>query len=219
MMTAVVMDMESIDATKNKSSSSRYRPLSEKLKMASVVNIAFRRGLVQSVWTCSSRRAFGSTAVLKNDDPLKMALLKEAPLKSLNDVIAPVEKHDELITVDSNVELASITGIPEEHIKTRLVRIWKPVKHAMQSGTANTHKWKMEFETRERWENPLMGWASTGDPLSNLQLSFATKEDAVAFCDKYGYEYSVSEVVEKQIRPKSYGANFSWNKKTRTSTK
>lgn len=53
-------------------------------------------------------------------------------------------------------------------------------------------------------------WYSRGDPLSNLQLDFSTKEEAIAFCEKHGYEYSVSEVVEKQVRPKSYGANFSW---------
>ena len=80
----------------------------------------------------------------------------------------------------------------------------------MQSGTNNTHNWKLEFETRERWENPLMGWSSTGDPLSNLQLDFATKEEAVAYCEKHGYDYSVAEVVEKKPKVKSYGANFSW---------
>uniref|UniRef100_A0A4Y7M088 NADH dehydrogenase [ubiquinone] iron-sulfur protein 4, mitochondrial n=1 Tax=Ceriodaphnia reticulata TaxID=302197 RepID=A0A4Y7M088_9CRUS len=190
--------------------------------MASVVNIAFRRGLIQSVITCSSRRAFGSTAVLKNEDPLKLAQLKDAPLKNLNDVLSTenqADKHQQLINVELKADIAPITGIPEEHIVTRHVRIWKPVKHAMQSGTNNTHKWKLEFETRERWENPLMGWTSSGDPLSNIQLNFATKEEAIAFCEKHGWEYSVSDVVEKQIRPKSYGANFSWNKKTRTSTK
>lgn len=31
----------------------------------------------------------------------------------------------------------------------------------MQSGTNNIGHWEMEFETRERWENPLMGWSST----------------------------------------------------------
>lgn len=30
----------------------------------------------------------------------------------------------------------------------------------MQSGTNNIQRWEMEFETRERWENPLMGWSS-----------------------------------------------------------
>ncbi|KAL8203894.1 UNVERIFIED_CONTAM: NADH dehydrogenase Fe-S protein subunit 4 ndufs4 [Gekko kuhli] len=58
----------------------------------------------------------------------------------------------------------------------------------MQAGVNNTKKWKMEFDTRERWENPLMGWASTADPLSNLFLTFATKEDAIAFAEKNGLD-------------------------------
>uniref|UniRef100_A0A4Y7MLG3 NADH dehydrogenase [ubiquinone] iron-sulfur protein 4, mitochondrial n=1 Tax=Daphnia magna TaxID=35525 RepID=A0A4Y7MLG3_9CRUS len=165
------------------------------------------------------RRAFGATAVLKNEDPFKLSQLKEAPIKSLDDLLSTQEKHEGLITVDKKVDLSTTTGVPEEHIKTRMVRIWKPAKHAMQSGTYNTHKWKIEFDTRERWENPLMGWASSGDPLSNIQLSFSNKEDAVAFCEKNGWDYSVTEVVSKQPRPKSYGANFAWDKKTRTSTK
>ena len=46
--------------------------------------------------------------------------------------------------------------------------------------------------------------------MSNVQLSFATKEDAIAFCEKHGWQYSVNEPVEKAIRAKSYGANFAW---------
>ena len=66
-----------------------------------------------------------------------------------------------LLILSLQVDIAPISGIPDEHIYTRTVRIWKPVKHAMQSGTNNTHNWKLEFDTRERWENPLMGWSST----------------------------------------------------------
>nr|CAG4646574.1 EOG090X0DNW [Macrothrix elegans] len=185
------------------------------------------------------RRAFGTGAVLMNEDVVKMAKLKEAPQKTLDEVLGP-KQEQHLLTVEDKVfdesiflswmlkmslfllkvvDIASVTGIPEEHIKTRFVRIWKPVKHAMQSGTNNTHKWKLEFDARERWENPLMGWASSGDPLSNIQLSFSSKEDAVAYCQKHGWEFTVADVVAKQAKPKSYGANFSWNKKTRTSTK
>ena len=57
-------------------------------------------------------------------------------------------------------DITTLTGVPEEHIKTRKVHIFVPAKTAMQSG-ANNKKWKMDFDTRERWENPLMGWAST----------------------------------------------------------
>lgn len=58
-------------------------------------------------------------------------------------------------------DISTLTGVPEEHIKTRKVHIFVPAKTAMQSGSNSTKKWKMDFDTRERWENPLMGWAST----------------------------------------------------------
>lgn len=58
-------------------------------------------------------------------------------------------------------DITTLTGVPEEHIKTRKVRIFVPARNNMQSGVNNTKKWKLEFDTRERWENPLMGWAST----------------------------------------------------------
>lgn len=57
--------------------------------------------------------------------------------------------------------MSTVTGVPEEHVKTRLVKISKATKNVMQSGTDNTHNWVMEFDNRERWENPLMGWTST----------------------------------------------------------
>lgn len=54
-----------------------------------------------------------------------------------------------------------MTGVPEEHIKSRLVKISKATKNVMQSGTDNIQNWVMQFDNRERWENPLMGWTST----------------------------------------------------------
>uniref|UniRef100_W5MJ76 NADH dehydrogenase [ubiquinone] iron-sulfur protein 4, mitochondrial n=1 Tax=Lepisosteus oculatus TaxID=7918 RepID=W5MJ76_LEPOC len=92
----------------------------------------------------------------------------------------------QLITVDEKLDITPLTGVPEEHIKTRKVRICVPARNAMQSGANNTWKWRLEFDTRERWENPLMGWASTADPLSNMVLSFSSKEDAIAFAEKNG---------------------------------
>jgi len=51
------------------------------------------------------------------------------------------------------------------------------------------------FHFSDRWENPLMGWTSTGDPYQNVgeaSLSFDTKDSAVEFAEKYGWQYSVS---------------------------
>jgi hypothetical protein len=58
-----------------------------------------------------------------------------------------------------------------------------------------------------------------GDPLSNLKVEFDTEDDAIAFCEKNGWKWFVQKQKEKELKPKSYGVNFSWNKRTRVSTK
>ncbi|EZA59480.1 hypothetical protein DMN91_011107 [Ooceraea biroi] len=116
-------------------------------------------------------------------------------------------------------DVGCVSGVPEVHIKTRRVRIYQPAKNAMQSGTNNIHFWQMDFDTRERWENPLIGWTSSGDPMSNVQVNFTTKEEAIAHCKKMGWDYYVQKPNVNQPKPRSYGTNFSWNKRTRVSTK
>ena len=69
-------------------------------------------------------------------------------------------------------DIQPITGVPEEHVKTRLVRIFIPAKNAMQSGVYGTRRWKIEFDTRERWENPLMGWTSSYVSIIRIQSVF-----------------------------------------------
>lgn len=53
-----------------------------------------------------------------------------------------------------------------------------------------------------------------------MQLEFGSKEEAIAHCEKYGWRWYVDgeeKTVKKRI--KNYGVNFSWNKRTRVSTK
>uniref|UniRef100_A0A8C6UZ20 NADH dehydrogenase [ubiquinone] iron-sulfur protein 4, mitochondrial n=1 Tax=Neogobius melanostomus TaxID=47308 RepID=A0A8C6UZ20_9GOBI len=57
------------------------------------------------------------------------------------------------------------------------------------------------------------------DPLSNMVLSFSSKDDAIAFAEKNGWSYEVTEKRSSKPRVKSYGANFSWDKRTRRSAK
>lgn len=106
-----------------------------------------------------------------------------------------------------------------EWLDERQVRISKPSKNVMQSGTAYTNSWKIEFNSQQRWENWLMGWTSSGDPLSNLSLNFPTKEDAIAFCDRNKLQWFVEEQPERKMRRKSYADNFSWDKRTRLGSK
>ncbi|XP_014444117.1 NADH dehydrogenase [ubiquinone] iron-sulfur protein 4, mitochondrial-like [Tupaia chinensis] len=95
----------------------------------------------------------------------------------------------QLITVDEKLDITTLTDVPEEHVKTRKVRIFVPACNNVQSGINNTKKWKLEFDNRERWETTLMGWISTTDPLSNMVLTFITKEDTVTFAENNGWSY------------------------------
>ncbi|XKL59867.1 hypothetical protein PGB90_000883 [Kerria lacca] len=165
-------------------------------------------------------RAFSTSSCLKSDKPLKDSdvIAVESLNKSKYPSVKESKFSDELIYEQPFI-ITDISGVPEEHIKERLVRIAKAPKNAMQSGTNNTNVWVLQFDTRQRWENNLIGWVSSGDPLSNLQLHFNTLEEAIAFCKKNCYPYFIEQ--EKSIAPKkkSYAYNFSWNKRTRVSTK
>merc|ERR1712038_1883763 len=58
------------------------------------------------------------------------------------------------IEIDAKDDITMLSGVPEEHIKTRTVRIFIPARNSMQSGDYKTHTWRIEFDTRERWETP-----------------------------------------------------------------
>ena len=45
----------------------------------------------------------------------------------------------------------------------------------MQSGLGKIDKWVIKFETEDDSINPLMGWTSSTNTLSELNLEFSTK--------------------------------------------
>ena len=54
----------------------------------------------------------------------------------------------------------------------------------MQSGTAKKDKWILEFITKDPTKNPLMGWESSSDTLTELKLEFSSKELAINYAKK-----------------------------------
>ena len=87
-------------------------------------------------------------------------------------------------------------------------KIYKPTKTAMQSGLGKLDKWLLEFKTRDTGINPLMGWESSTDTLSELKLEFSTKELAVEYAKKNKIKYDLIEYNKKKIIKKSYSDNF-----------
>ena len=93
------------------------------------------------------------------------------------------------------------------------VRIFKPAKTAMQSGRRNTKQWVLEYEQASRRDpDPLMGWSSAHDTLNEVRLHFVTLEEAVAFAEKRGFEYSVITPQARTEKQKSYADNFRYDR-------
>jgi hypothetical protein len=92
------------------------------------------------------------------------------------------------------------------------VRIFKPAKTAMQSGQANTKEWVLEPEPSRKEVEPLMGWTSSRDTMGQVQLSFATLDDAKAHAEKNGWQYTVEMPKSRPVRPKAYADNFAYTR-------
>jgi hypothetical protein len=89
------------------------------------------------------------------------------------------------------------------------VRIYMPSKGATQSGRGKAQAWVLEYEIETpRRPEPLMGWTSSGDTLNQVRLTFDTKEEAVAFAERKGWDYAVNEPQLRRVRPRNYSDNF-----------
>jgi hypothetical protein len=79
----------------------------------------------------------------------------------------------------------------------------------MQSGKALTDQWVLDFVPAEaKKPDPLMGWAGSGDTQQQVQLKFASCEDAQAYAAKHGIEARVHAVPPKKLKIQAYADNF-----------
>ncbi len=78
----------------------------------------------------------------------------------------------------------------------------------MQSGQGKSYKWILEFETNDPTTNPLMGWESSDDTLSELNLEFPSKELALEYAKRNKIDVEIKEPKRRKIVKKSYADNF-----------
>lgn len=94
-----------------------------------------------------------------------------------------------------------------------VARISRPAKTAMQSGQAKTRRWLLEYEPEvARTADPLMGWTSSSDMKAQIRLFFATKEEAVAYCERKGLVFHLIEPKERAPKTVSYSDNFKFGR-------
>ncbi len=90
-------------------------------------------------------------------------------------------------------------------------RIYKPAKTAMQSGTAKTQDWVLEFAPEQaRQIDPLMGWTSSADTQTQVKMTFDSKDAAEAYAKSKGITYVVNlpKARKHNVRRGGYAENF-----------
>ena len=95
-------------------------------------------------------------------------------------------------------------------------RIYKPARNAMQSGTAKSKLWVLEYARGERREiDPLMGWTGSGDTQAQVRLTFDTRQAAEDYARAHGIDADVIEPKTRKpnVRPGGYGENFATNRR------
>ena len=90
-------------------------------------------------------------------------------------------------------------------------KIYIPTKNSMQSGLGKADKWVIKFEIENTGINPLMGWETSSNTLSELNLEFSTKELAIEYAKKNKINFEIIEPKKKTFVIKSYEENFTKN--------
>jgi len=87
-------------------------------------------------------------------------------------------------------------------------KIYIPTKTAMQSGLGKINMWILEFYTENKDINPLMGWETSSNTLSEIKLEFSSKELAINYAKKNNIKFDLIEPKKRKFVKKSYADNF-----------
>ena len=88
-------------------------------------------------------------------------------------------------------------------------RISEIDRKATQSGKANVGGWLLEFERQQPLRaDPLTGWNGSGDTRPQVRMNFATKDAALAYCDKHGLDYHIVPAPPVRLKIQAYADNF-----------
>jgi len=93
-------------------------------------------------------------------------------------------------------------------------RIYLPAKTAMQSGQARTQKWVLDYAPEKaKTQDALMGWTGSDDMRQQIRLTFATKEEAMAYAQAQNIPYDLEIPATRVKKPKAYADNFRFDRK------
>jgi hypothetical protein len=90
-----------------------------------------------------------------------------------------------------------------------IARIFENERKTTQSGKANAGKWVLEFERQQPLRpDPLTGWNGSSDTNPQVRMAFASKEAAIAYCEKQGMDYHLVPAAPVRMKIQAYADNF-----------
>ena len=90
-----------------------------------------------------------------------------------------------------------------------IARITELDRRTTQSGKANNGLWLLEFERQKPHRaDPLTGWNGSGDTNTQVKITFKTRDEAIAFCDKRGLPYHLIPAAPVKMKIQAYADNF-----------
>ena len=79
----------------------------------------------------------------------------------------------------------------------------------MQSGRSKFNKWILKIsDSKNQIKDTMMGWNGGSNTLSQIQLNFKSKEDAIHYAKSNNIDYEVLETSVRKVISKSYADNF-----------
>jgi hypothetical protein len=90
-----------------------------------------------------------------------------------------------------------------------VARIIEADRKATQSGKAGTGRWLLEFEREQAQRpDPLTGWNGSGDTRTQVRLSFASRDAAIAYAQRHGFDFHVVPAPPTSLKIQAYADNF-----------
>ena len=90
-----------------------------------------------------------------------------------------------------------------------VARILETSRKTTQSGRAKAGKWTLEFERQDgQRHDPLTGWTGSADTRPQVRLSFDSKDEAIAYCEKHGLDHHVIPAPPVSLKIQAYADNF-----------
>jgi len=90
-----------------------------------------------------------------------------------------------------------------------VARIIEEQRSTTQTGKPQDGRWTLEFERQQpQRPDPLTGWNGSGDTKTQVRLRFNSKDEALAYANRKGFEVHVVPSPPVSLKIQAYADNF-----------